>query len=116
MATTVKTETKLDNFGEESRLISWASMGDADTGEALEILNGSVRSVQIAGTFGSATVVLEGSLDGSNYITLNDLQGSAISKTAAGLEGVAELTRYVRPKTSGGTGTSITVTVLVRKK
>lgn len=95
-------------------IATWTSMGDADTGLPVAMAGGSDRSVQFTGTFASATVVLQGSNDGSNYVTLTDPQGNTISKTAAGIEQISELTRYVRPVTSGGSGAAVTVSLLIK--
>lgn len=74
------------------------------------------RSVQIAGTFDSATIVLEGSNDGSNYATLTDPQGNAISKAAAAIEQVTEGVLFARPSASGGGASqSVVVTVVARR-
>jgi hypothetical protein len=77
------------------------------------------RSVQFTGTFGAAaTIIWEGSNDGTNYAILTDPQGNNISKTAAAIEGVLEITRWARPRlASGGDGsTSIVTTVLCRRQ
>lgn len=66
------------------------------------------------GTFGGATVTLQGSLDGTNWATLTDAQGNAISVTSAALEAVTELVRYIRPVVTGGSGTDVTVLLLMR--
>jgi hypothetical protein len=90
-------------------------MGDADTGTAIEMPQLSDRSVQFSGTFGTATVILQGSNNGTDWVTLADGQGNAISKTAAAIEQIAEFTRYIRPNTSGGGGgVVIAVTVFGR--
>ena len=74
------------------------------------------RSVQIEGTFGGATVVLEGSNDGSNYEPLTDPQGNAISKSAAALEQVTEVTMLVRARLSAvGVGATIVITICARR-
>lgn len=115
MATITGTVTRVSDPGvRDVWIASWPAMGNADTGTAIAMSGSPDRSVQIEGTFGSATVVLQGSNDGSNWQTLTDPQGNDISKTSADLEGILELTRYVRPVTSGGTGTSVTVTVLMK--
>ena len=65
------------------------------------------RSVQISGTFGSATVVIEGSniAAATTYATLNDPSSTALSKTAAAFEQILELALWMRPNSSGGGGT-----------
>lgn len=117
MATiTHETPVPLKAFGDRNvHIIEWNAMGNDDTGSALEMPGSSDRSVQVVGNFGGATVTLEGSNDGTNYATLTDPQGNAISMTSTGLEMISELTRYVRPKTAGGTGTDVDVFLLVKK-
>lgn len=113
MATITGTVTR-PNPVYDAWVISWPSMGNADNGTPASLLSASEKSVQVTGTFGSATVILQGSNDGSNWRTLSDPQGNAISFTSAGLEAVLEHTRYIRPNTSGGTGTDVTVTVFAK--
>lgn len=103
-------------------IVEWDGLdGTApDTGQPFDVstvpgAGGNDRSVQITGTFGDNTVVLQGSNDGTNWVTLSDPQGNAISKTAAAIEAVLEYTRMVRPTcTATGTGTDLVVTMIVR--
>lgn len=95
-------------------IINWPAMGNADTGTTVGCAGSSDRCVQFSGTFGGATIVLQGSNDGTNWSTLQDPQGNSISKTSAGIFQVLDLTRYIRPVTSGGSGTSIDVNLLVK--
>lgn len=98
-----------------SLVVAWPLLTSGNSaGDALEMSAWSDRSVHFTGTFGSATAVLQGSNDNVNWVTLKNLQGTAITGTATYLMGVAEITRYMRPSTSGGDGTqSITCTVLI---
>lgn len=108
--------TRTEPFGINSvELFTWATMGGADVGDAIGFPQNADKSVQIDGTFGSATVVIQGSNDGTNWFTLTDPQGNAISKTSAALEQIEENTLYVRPSISGGTGSSINVRLLARR-
>lgn len=77
----------------------------------------SDRTVQFFGTFTTATVLLEGSLDGgTTWATLTDPQGNALSKVAATMENVQELTPLVRPRLTGANFTTdITVVLYARK-
>lgn len=70
-----------------------------------------------AGTWGGATLVVEGSLDGgTTWFTLTDLQGTSISKTADFGEGVAEAVPRLRVRLSSvGVGASVPVFIYMRK-
>ena len=97
--------------------ITWTGLLNGDTGSAVEIVRGADKSAQIAGTFGTGgTLKIQGSNDGTNYVSLTDPQGNAIEKTAASIEQVSELTRYIRPNvTAGDATTNLSVTLILRK-
>jgi len=65
---------------------------------------------QMVGTFGAA-VVIEGSDDGTNYYTLKDRWGNAVSLTAAGQFDIANLPAYTRPNAGAITGVTVSMTV-----
>lgn len=94
------------------------TLANGESGDAITWQDFADRSVQFTGTFGSGgTVLFEGSNDGTNYVVLTDPQGNAITKTAASIEMVTELTRYVRPRVSAGDGTTaIVITVFGRRQ
>ena len=94
-------------------LATWV-LAAGDVGDPLRYPGAADRTVQISGTFGGATVTLEGSLDGSNWLPLTDAKGAEIIVTAAALEAITELVMYVRPVVTGGAGTTVTVTLLMR--
>lgn len=115
MATITPTVVRVGDGGVTNVYVAtWAAIGDSDTCTAIQMCGAADRSVQITGTFGSATILLQGSNDGTNYATLTDPQGNVISKTSAAIEQIEELTRYIKPSTSGGTGSAITVSVLLK--
>jgi hypothetical protein len=106
----------IEHAGRESMRVIWANIGDADTCTAVQFPHARDKTVQVYGTFGGATIVLQGSLDeaiGGTYVGLTDPQGNEISFTADGIEAVAENTQWVKPATSGGTSSSVTVTMLM---
>lgn len=105
MVATVKTELVENN----AIAITWEELGGAETGPQASVARWVNRSVQVKGTFGGATVVLHGSNDGVTFAALNDLEGNPISLTAAGILSIMENTRFVRPVSSGGTGSDIDV-------
>lgn len=92
----------------------WPNMGNADSGIAQSGGALSDKSVQATGTWGGATLVLQGSNDGTTWFTLNDPAGTDISFTANGLMQILEGVRYIRPVTSGGAGTDVTVVLIER--
>lgn len=97
----------------ESGLVSvaWAAVPEGDTYAAAETGGLFERSVQVGGTFGGATVLIQGSNDGVTYFTLNDLQDNPLSFAAAGVAAIQENVRYIKPSASGGTNSSINVNV-----
>ena len=77
------------------------------------------RNVQITGTVGAGfTMVIEGGRDGTNYSTLNDAAGTALSFSAVGIKQIQEVTPYMRPRiTAGEVGvTSVTVSLIARRE
>jgi hypothetical protein len=92
---------------------SWA-LGNADTGGGVSLTDYSDRSVQVEGTFGAATITIQGSNDGVNWETLRDPGSVALTFTTAGLKQILELTLNIRAISSGGAGTAVTVTVCGR--
>ncbi len=117
MTTRAATLSVIPAYGERAHVISWSGLLNGDDGAPIEMPGSSDRSIQYQGTFGTGgTIILEGSNDGVNYHPLTDPQGNAISKTAAGIEAIMELTRYVRPRVSAGDGsTSLVATLLVKR-
>lgn len=103
--------------GEHTVVATWATVTEAGTFTPVgpRFADYSDRSVQIVGTFGGATIVLNGSNDGTNYAGLTDPQGNAISKTSAAIEAISEATLWVNPTHSGGSSESINVILVMRR-
>ena len=86
---------------------NWLLLLNGDNGAPLQMSAWQDRTVQITGTFGIAgTIVIEGSNDGVNYKTLRDPGGTALSFTAADLKAILELPKWIRPRVTGGDGTT----------
>lgn len=104
-------ETSLD-----VAVTTWAALGENDDGEPIRLAVFSDRSVQIAGTFGGASVTIGGSNDGITYHALTDTLGSTLTLTAATLRQIVELPVWLKPRVFGGDGTTaLTVTVAGRR-
>ncbi len=116
---TVQATSNTDIAGDGSiRKVVWTPLTTTNAdGAAIEWVQYADRTIQFNGTFGTGgTIKLQGSNDGSNWFDLSDPQGTAISKGAAGIEAVLEITQYVRPFVSAGDGTtSLTATLVMRR-
>lgn len=112
----------LERSGDGSVIkVTWADMANGDDGSPFEWIQYADRSVHFSGTFGAGgTVKWQGSnisVADATFIDLTDPQGNAISKTAASIEQVTEVTQWARPKVSAGDGTTaITVTLIARRQ
>lgn len=101
---------------ERAYVFTWGGLAAGETGDAVEFVSYVDRSFQVTGTFGGASIVLEGSNNGTDYEILNDPQGNQISLSAHGLKQVEEVTRYVHPRVVGGDGTTnLAVNLLARR-
>lgn len=93
--------------------VTW-NLTDTDVGLPIELTDHSDRSVQVDGAFGGGTVTLEGSNDGTNWFTLRDPQGTALSFTTAALKQVMETTLFTRANLTGGAAVNVNVTMCLR--
>lgn len=99
-------------------VITWATLTSsnaAGTAYQQEGTRAAIGTVQFTGTFDSATAVLQGSNDGTNYVTLKDSLGSDVSFTAAGYAEISTAFAYIRPSTSGGGGSQDIDCILVAR-
>lgn len=110
------TQTEVRGFQDYAIKVTWETLTETNTtGEAFLIAAFNTIAIQFAGTFGGATIVLEGSIDGTTYFTLDDVEGAAISKTSAGMETSGDYALYVRPKVTGGTGVDLDAIMICRR-
>ena len=97
---------------------TWAGLTPGDVGVPVSAPGAADRSVHVFGTLGGASVVIEASNEDaasvSDYETLHDAQGTPLSLSSAGIYFVAENGNLVRPRISGGSGSSVTVILLAR--
>ena len=101
----------------DRRVVTWSAFSTADTAVAHVVDVPATRSaVQVTGTFGGATIVMQGSLDGTNFFNLTDAFGNALSITAAGGADMNTAVLHIRPSSSGGTGDDVTVTFVIRTR
>jgi hypothetical protein len=96
-------------------VLTWEALGNADDGAPFALPFKASITMQAIGTFGSATVALQGSNDGTNWAPLQwkGKTGTALSVTAAGMAEAVECPAFIRPVTTGGTGTEVDVIVAI---
>lgn len=99
--TTYPFETSLD-----VAVTTWDAMLAGDDGAPVRLAVYSDRSVQVAGTFGGASVTIGGSNDGVTYHALTDTQGNTLALASAALKQIVELPIYLKPRVFGGDGTT----------
>lgn len=126
MADVLATSATVQAFPYPITVITWGPLTAANPvgigfGAGQDLITGAYadRSIQIKGTPDSATLVVQGSNDGTNWFTLHEPDGTALSFTtditAGVLKQIAELTVYTQITTSGGGGSqSITAVMCCR--
>lgn len=95
--------------------IFWETLTDSDTGASIAPagLSPLFGAVQFVGTIGTA-VTLQVSNDGTNWVTLNDKDGTEISTgTSGAMFEFSTAARYLRPGTPTGTS-DVDVTLILR--
>ena len=114
MSTVQGTVTEVSGDG-KVKLVSWA-LAQGDEGAAAQWTEYADRCFQVAGTFGGASVTIQGSNDGINWASLSDPQGNALTFVTGRIEQALELPVFVRPVVSNGDGTTaLSVTLCMRK-
>ena len=101
-----------------TQMFTWALTTANADGAPVEWAAYSDRTFVIVGaTWGGATATIQGSNDGTNWVTLSDAAGAAdATATADKAMTIVELTRYVRPNlTTPGTGAAVTASIVMRR-
>ena len=104
-------------------MVLWETVTCGDTGSAYEVPDWATSlTVQVLGTWGddaspidASTLTMQGSNDGTNWATLHADDGNDIALTAAGMEIIAELPRYIRPSHDKASGGDVDVWLFARK-
>ena len=97
--------------------IAWI-LAQGETGTDANYSGWADRNIQLSGTFDGATVAIQGSNTGSDWVTLTTMAGDSLGALAvACVKMVQENTLHLRPVVTGGTAnTSITVTQIARRR
>ena len=96
---------------------TWVLVTATPDGSPIKIPEWADNTFVATGTWGGATLTLEGSADGSTWVSLNAAAGgTAATATANKAITLIERPLYLRPNlTTPGAGATITVTALCRR-
>lgn len=96
----------------------WEAITTTNTvGTGVKVSEYKELTMQAIGNFsGSATISLQGSIDGTNYATLPEYDGTAATLAAAGITGSPASPLYVRPAIASGDGSADIDVYLVARK
>jgi len=115
MATINAVITDISQDGSVSK-ISWPSVTNTNSdGAPVVSCEWADRCVSVDGTFGGATITIQGSNDGTNWYTLNNAQGTALTFTAAGMKQIVEVPYFTRPLLTGGAGSTLNIIMVARR-
>lgn len=94
----------------------WETLTESDTAASQRVnISGTVlSSVSVVGTFGGATVLLQGSHDNTNWFTVKDSAGNDVSFTAAGSAETPSTFVFYRFSASGGTSQDVDCRMTVK--
>lgn len=115
---TVAPTTAYPSLGDGSLILyTWALTTANADGAPVSAAEWADRTWQASGTWGGASLALQGSNDGVNWAVLSNASGGAdIAMTTNDLASTVELPLWVRPNlTTPGVGATIAVTLLVRR-
>ena len=115
MATVISTFNNVIGFNNSLKQATWTPLTTTNAdGSPFEFVDWADRTIQLTGTFGvGGTLIIEGSnlatppATSVAAHTLNDPQGNALSFTAAKMEQVLEMPRWIRPRVTGGEAVEI---------
>ena len=116
MATVAAVTTFPFETSSDVAVTTWANLLADDDGEPVRLAVYSDRSIQVAGTFGGASVTIGGSNDGETYHALHDTSGNVMTLTEGKLQQIVELPIYLKPRIFGGDGTTLLKVVMSGRK
>jgi len=94
--------------------VTWSNIPNGNQGAGWSSGPFTVLTMQVLGTFGAGgTVMLEGSLDGTNWGRMHDPAGNDALVSIATCVRIMECPLWIRPNVNAGDGTtSLTVILL----
>ena len=118
MATPSGTQTPIGAEDSSVYLVTWILTTADHTGASLQMTEWADRTVHAqSSAWGGATLAIEGSNDGANWLPLKSVADvTAIALTADGMALLLELPRYIRPRlTTVGAAATVNVMIAIRR-
>lgn len=98
-------QTSMLQYGVSETL--WEGLLNTDDGSPFSDGALGDKCVHVFGTFGvGGAILVEGGNNGTTFKTLTDPQGAAVSFTAEGVKQIIENPKWIRPRVTGGDGTT----------
>lgn len=98
--------------------VIWTGVSTADTMVAWKLTGSQALAAAVAfddnSAWGSSTVKLQASCDGTNYFDMKDTLGNTISATANAMFEFSTAAAYLKPASSGGTADNVDVILVLR--
>lgn len=96
--------------------VIWSGIASGDTFTPFTLTQqyGLAASVQVTGTFAGASVTIEVSNDGTNWVATKDVLGTAIAFSSTGYAELSLCAAYIRPAVTGGSATGLSVVMVLR--
>jgi hypothetical protein len=102
---------QFSNTRDGAIVVTWAALAGTDVGSPFRVPSSADLTFQVSGTFGGATVTLQGSNDSTTWHGLSQkgVGATTMSYAVNTVHACNETPLFVRPFVTGGTSSSITV-------
>jgi len=117
MATITGLRTSSLNSDGSAAIVTWAAVTNGSDGTFADLGDFADKAVQVIGTLGvGGSISVQGSNDGTNFVTLTKPGGTAATFTALGVCAIVENTRYIKPIVTAGDGTTSLTAILFARR
>lgn len=97
--------------------VKWETLTEADTAasHAPGGYEPAIANIQVVGSFGGATITLKGSNDDTNWVTIKDVNGSAIELNSTNTSAdFSSAMLYFKPEAANGSSQDVDVLINFR--
>jgi len=101
-----------EHVGTQTRVHKWIGVSETDTFTPVKSPAAAEKTVQFFGSFGGGAIALLGSIDGTNYETMKDIENNDINPTANGIFTLRDNVVFVKPGVPAGTSVSVNISLL----